>query len=170
MWEEEFTKKEFPTEATRVAHWWLRDLKRDNTTPKLHHNTWARDAEVSIKDRTFHEHEALTDIAEAFVCVDQLNCSSLFGYEKLVRRIMLLEEATGEPGTAPNWEGAEFWSESRPRGGGRIAPQMQKHVASRQAERNAREKEKRRAAEFKAFVPKRGKKGDGKKGADADGG
>ena len=78
MHQEEFSYSEFPTRAPRVSFWWLRDLKKDGATPKLHHNTWALTAGISSNDRSFHEHETLCTIAEAFCTVDQVNCPSLW--------------------------------------------------------------------------------------------
>ena len=170
MYEEDFTYKEMPTKIPRVALWWLKDLKRDATTPVRHHHVWTREAEIEHRDRTFHEHECLSEIAEAFVCVDQLNCGSLWGFEKLIRRIMVLEEAHSAPGKPPNWDGAELWTESRPRGAGRINPSLQQHVTTKRGERNAVEKEKRKAQEIKLLQRKKPDKPDkpGKgKGKDA---
>ena len=49
MWAEEFTFQEFPSRAPRIAMWWSKDLKRDRTTPRLHHNTWVMQAEVGAR-------------------------------------------------------------------------------------------------------------------------
>ena len=166
MHEEEFSLAEFPSEAPRVAHWWLKDLKRSSSSPALHHNTWGFESHVSKDDRTWHEHLCLCEAIEAFACIGQLNCSSLWGFEILVRRIMLLEEAHA-PGHG-GWEGAEFWQDGTRRVGGvRIAPAMQKYVASKQHERNAIQKEKRKAKEHRGPKPptnpanKGGGRGDG---------
>ena len=164
MWEEVFSYEEFPTRVPRISWWWLKDLKRDNTTPKRHHGTWASESNIGTRDRSYHEHEALCEIAEVFATIDQLNCASLFGYEKLIRRITAIEEAHGEPGSTPSWESAELLNEGRSKGGARIAPAMSTYLVKKQTEKNAVLKEKRKAEEHRRLKPK--PKGGGKGGAD----
>ena len=70
---------------------------------------------------------------------------------------MLLEETQGAPGAAPSWESAEHWGDTKQKGGMRVAPEMTSFVAKRQSEKNAIDKEKRKAAEGKPVKPKKGK-------------
>ena len=163
MAEEEFSYLEMPTNVPRVTPWFLRDLKRSGTTPSLHHNTWALESSISTRDRSFHDHALLCDAIEAAVCVDQLDVMNLWMVELLVRRLMLIADAHSE-GASPDWDGAEHWNDTgRRKGGVRIAPQMLKHVAPTQSEKNAISQEKRKAHEgrkLKGTKDKGGGKGD----------
>ena len=78
---------------------------------------------------------------------------------------MLVEDAHGTPGDAPDLDGAGFWGDSRRRVGGvRVAPSMQQFVQGKQEVKNKRDKEKRKAHENRRQVPKgpEGDKGTGK--------
>ncbi len=144
-----------------------KDFKRDNTTPKRHYGTGASESNSSTRDRSYLEHEALRELAEVFATIDQLNCASLFGYEKLIRRITAIEEAQGEPGSTPSWGSAELLNEGRSKGGARIAPAVFTFLVKKQTERNAVLGEKRKAEEHRRLKPK--PKGGGRGGAEDHG-
>ena len=154
MWEEPFSELEFPTSAPRATWWWLKDLKRSNLTPSRHHGSWAKESDISHKDRSYHEHEIVCEVIEAAACIDQLNVPSLWCMELLVRRLMLLEKAHSVHGQQ-DWSSSELWTDTGRRPGGiRVAPDLQKHVAGRQAEANSIAKEQRKAAEERRLTRK----------------
>jgi hypothetical protein len=168
MHEEVFSFEEMPTEKPRVAWWWLKDLKRSNTTCVRHHNTWVLQSSISKSDRSFHEHAILCDMAEAAVVIDQVNAPNLWLFELLVRRIMTIEDAHAAPGGGVDWVNAEHWSETGiSAGGSRLHPAMVKHFSYVQASKNSIAKESRKASEHKKLVSKKKVKGAGKGADDA---
>ena len=68
---------------------------------------------------------------------------------------MAIEEAHGEPGATPSWEMAEHMSETKARGGVRIAPNMSSYIVKKQSVRNEAAKERRKADENRRLAPKR---------------
>ena len=171
---EEFTPEEFPNaEVGRHAMWWLKMVKRQTLTGMTHHTKWVHESSIHMKERAVYEHEVLSHAIDAFVCVDQLNCPNLLGFEILIRRLMLLEEAFSGEGGA-DFSMSEDWMglSSRP-GGALVAPGLLKSVSVKQAEKNVISKERRKAAEEKRFrskvVDQEGPKGPGKGKKDSKG-
>ena len=152
---EEFTPEEFPNaEVGRHAMWWLKMVKRQTLTGITHHTKWVHESSIHVKERAVYEHEVLSHAIDAFVTIDQLNCPNLLGFEILVRRLMLLEEAFSGDGGA-DFSMSEDWMglSSRP-GGALVAPGLLKSVSVKQAEKNVISKERRKAAEERRFRTK----------------
>ena len=71
------------------------------------------------------------------MCIDQLNCANLLGFEILIRRIMLLEEAFSAEGGS-DFSMSDDWMGLATRPGGAIvAPSLLKNVVRRQAGKHA---------------------------------
>ena len=168
---EEFTNEEFPNaEIGRHSMWWLKMVKRQALTGVTHHTKWVHESGIHLKERAVYEHETLSHAIDAFVTIDQVNCPNLLGFEILIRRLMLLEEAFSGEGSA-DFSMSEDWMglATRP-GGALVAPALLKGVAQKQSEKNAIAKERRKAAEERRFRSKDYGGGDGGGKADGKGG
>ena len=101
MHQEEFAHTEIPhAEVGRYALWWLKTVKRNSLTAITHHTKWVHESSIHAKERAVYEHEVSSHAIDAFVSIDQLNCPNLLGFELLIRRVMLLEEAFSSEGGA----------------------------------------------------------------------
>ena len=158
---------DWPSEHPRTTYWWCKSLKRANLTPLTHHSSWLQKSGIDAKERVRHEHEQLCEALEALSTIDQLNLPNLYGVEVLICRLQFLEDAYATGG-APDFTAADEWNPSgRRRGGVLVDPKMQSFVAKKQGEKNVIAKERRRAEEYRKFVPNASKKAKGQgKGKD----
>ena len=66
----------FPS-GPRVAYEGYLEMKRRGLTSITHHTSWRTQSGVLPGDRSIHEHQTLSDIEAAMLCVDQLNAANL---------------------------------------------------------------------------------------------
>ena len=130
MHQEEFTHEEFPhAEVGRYAFWWLKTVKRNSLTAITHHTKWVHESSIHAKERAVYEHEVLSHAIDAFVSIDQLNCPNLLGFELLIRRAMLLEEASSSEGGADFSMSDDWMGMSTRPGGALVAPGLLQSVS-----------------------------------------
>ena len=143
-----FTDADGSLEDSRSTAWWYEATMREGPTPMVRHQRWVSSSWSRQTDRSINEHAVLREVLEKALCIDQLDVSNLCSRELCVRRRQLRAEAHRGNLTQPNYQGSEYWNDSRSRKGGiRVAPHLSRFVAEEQRQDNAIQKEKRNAAE-----------------------
>ena len=94
---------EGPPTALNIA----KAFREQNMTPPTYHEFWLRTADIPRGDRSTCEHECLSRIFEAMICVDQLNPSGLQSCELIVRRMQVIREAHRISPSAPDYSTAD---------------------------------------------------------------
>ena len=70
----------------------MKSLRDQGFTPTTFHEHWIRGSEIPKGDRSTYEHECLSRILEAAICVDQLNAPALQFLELVCRRMQVIRE------------------------------------------------------------------------------
>lgn len=138
---------EGPSTALNIA----KGLRDQNMTPTSFHEFWLRSADIPRGDRSVYEHECLSRIFEAMMCVDQLNPSGLQSMELVVRRMQVIREAHRISPSAPDYSSADYfmgWRYKKQSQG--IDSGLAAHVASELKNDAAIQKEARKAREEQA--------------------
>ena len=138
---------EGPATALNIS----KSLRDQNMTPTSYHEFWMRTADIPRGDRSTYEHECLSRIFEAMVCIDQLNPSSLQSAELVVRRMQVIREAHRVSPSAPDYSSADYfmgWRYRKQNQG--IDSSLAAHVASELKNDAAIQKEARKAREEQA--------------------
>ena len=127
------------------------------------HDRWVVEARIEGAHRSKYEHKVISRTFHLAIFEDGLNVKGLTSFEYLNRRKLLLEEAHRLDPSRPNFEHAHvFMGEDEDVAGGHMSSALRAHVASELAKESAIQKERRKAAEAREAVSKRGKnqKGD----------
>jgi len=136
---------DWPLEGPRTVRWLSKEFVKSGGGPLRQHQNWRKDIKAEDNDRSIHEHELLALAFELGGCYDQLDISALASFEVLARRMQLIEESKTAGGSTA-YEGAKhFMGYQRP--GTLVAPELQKHVASKLQEEVSVMKERRKHTE-----------------------
>ena len=127
--------------------WRLKTLRKNSQTPLQQHEAWSKKSKVGANDRAKHEHEALARVLELGICYDQFNVANSAAFERVNKRMMLIESAYRD-GEVPNYDGSEFFmGDEVATDGSLVDPKMRRHVAEALKDEALISKERRKSAE-----------------------
>ena len=79
-------------------------------SPKLWLEVFIREKGLAWNDCIVHELRVLIDALEVAVYYDQINAGAITSMEILARRVQAILDAYGQPGKAPNWSMATYFT------------------------------------------------------------
>ena len=128
------------------------------------HEKWKHDNKLGDDDAGVIEHEVASEIIDLACTYDQLDVSNLACFERMLRRIQLIEEGHRQKIEEKRLDKsrdlastmAEHFS-GRPRmaGGAIVAPTLIKHAAEKAAQDNEILKQQRKAVEARVLLRKK---------------
>ena len=145
----------------------MKSMRDQGFTPTTFHEHWMRSSEIPRGDRSTYEHECLSRVLEALICVDQLNVPSLQGAELVVRRMQVIREAHRISPSSPDYSAADHFMGWKYRKSGQgVDSELAQHVANELKTEAAIAKEARKAREEQDLRRRRNppKKGGGEGG------
>ena len=133
---------DWPLDEPRTVMWVLKTIARSSHSMTSWLDSYFQRKPYAASDRSRHELRAIAETVQYLVTYDQVNCASLAGVERLMRRWQLIIQAHDRDPLKPHYDEDQLYSGQGEEAAG-VCPALSRTVAHKIKDKNEIERHRR---------------------------